>query len=123
MVRQAADLRQGRGKLTWGWLSKTVETLGRDTVPNVEIVVKGRIDEHWSQWLEGLAITHGERDETVLVGEVIDQSALYGLLTKLRDMGLPLLAVRCEGMVDEQAGALDRSDWPPPGAPEVNGGK
>ena len=63
----------------------------------VEIRVKGRIDERWSQWLDGLAISHTSQDETVLTGGVLDQSALYGLMTKLRDLGLSLLSVQCAG--------------------------
>jgi hypothetical protein len=59
----------------------------------VEIRVKGRIDEAWSEWLDGLTITHSNQDETVLTGPVVDQAALYGLIAKLRDLGLPLLAV------------------------------
>ena len=59
----------------------------------VEIRVKGRIDERWSEWLDGLAITHNEENETVLAGCILDQSALYGLMSKLRDLGLPLTAV------------------------------
>lgn len=62
----------------------------------VEIRVKGRIDEQWSAWFNGLTITHVEPDETVLTGSVMDQAALYGLLAKLRDLGLPLLAVQSE---------------------------
>jgi len=60
---------------------------------NVEIRVKGHIDEHWSEWFDGLAIIHTEQDDTVLTGTVIDQAALYGLLTKLRNLGLPLISV------------------------------
>jgi hypothetical protein len=60
---------------------------------SVEIRVKGRIDEHWSDWFENLTITHTDKDETVLSGTVIDQAALYGLLARLRDLGLPLLSV------------------------------
>ena len=60
---------------------------------NVEIRVKGQIDEHWSDWFEGLTITHTDQDETILLGTVVDQAALYGLLAKLRDLGLPLLSV------------------------------
>ena len=59
----------------------------------VEIRVKGRIDERWSEWFDGLTITHTDQDETVLTGPVADQAALYGLIAKLRDLGLPLLAV------------------------------
>jgi hypothetical protein len=60
---------------------------------SVEIRVKGQIDEHWSDWFEDLTITHTDQDETILSGTVVDQSALYGLLAKLRDLGLPLLSV------------------------------
>ena len=59
----------------------------------VEIRVKGRIDARWSEWLEGLTITHTAEGETVLAGFVQDPSALYGLLARLRDLGLPLLSV------------------------------
>ena len=59
----------------------------------VEIRIKGRIDERWSEWFDGLTITHTDQDETVLMGPVVDQAALYGLVAKLRDLGLPLLAV------------------------------
>ena len=58
-----------------------------------EIRVKGRIDEHWSDWFEDLEVTHTEPDETILTGNVVDQSALYGLIAKLRDLGLPLISV------------------------------
>jgi hypothetical protein len=62
----------------------------------VEIRVKGCIDEHWSAWLAGLNIVHTERDETILSGKVVDQAALYGVLSTLRDLGLPLLSVTSE---------------------------
>ena len=59
----------------------------------VEIRIKGQIDEHWSDWFEGLTLTHTDQGETLLTGEVADQAALYGLLAKLRDLGLPLVSV------------------------------
>jgi hypothetical protein len=59
----------------------------------VQIRVKGHIDERWSEWLCGLTVTHTGEDETVLTGSILDQSALYGLISKLRDLGLTLLAV------------------------------
>ena len=59
----------------------------------VEIRVQGCIDEAWSSWFEGLTLCQ-EEDQTVLVGDVADQAALYGLLAKLRDLGLPLISVR-----------------------------
>jgi hypothetical protein len=69
----------------------------------VEIRVKGCIDERWSEWLEGLRIAHTGQDETVLSGEVVDQAALYGLIAKLRDLGLPLLTMNSvEEILNEQ---------------------
>lgn len=61
----------------------------------VEIRVEGQIDKSWSDWLGGLVIEHVTAKETLLAGTVPDQTALYGLLTKLRDMGLPLISVTC----------------------------
>jgi len=60
---------------------------------NVEIRIKGRIDEHWSTWFADLAIRYTEQDETVLTGPIADQATLYGVLNRLRDLGLPLLSV------------------------------
>ncbi len=59
-----------------------------------EIRLKGRIDRRWATWFEDLTVTNTEDDETVLVGPVIDQTALHGLLAKVRDLNLPLLSVR-----------------------------
>ena len=59
----------------------------------VEIRVKGQIDETWSEWFEGLAITHTEEGETVLAGPVVDEAAMYGLLAKIRDLSLQLISV------------------------------
>ena len=59
----------------------------------VEISVKGRIDQNWSEWFEGLTLRHTEQDETILSGTVVDQAALYGLLARLRNLGLPLVSV------------------------------
>jgi len=59
----------------------------------VEIIVKGHLDPHWSDWLEGMTITHTADQNTVLCGTVADQSALYGLLSRLRDLGLTLISV------------------------------
>jgi hypothetical protein len=68
----------------------------------VEIRVKGRIDEDWSEWFQGLSIRYTEQDETLLSGEVVDQSELYGLLAKLRDLGLALISVKHSGEEEER---------------------
>lgn len=66
-----------------------------DTVhPTVyEIRIEGHLDREWTDWFEGLNITLEDEDETVLTGPVVDQAALYGLLKKVRNLGLPLLSV------------------------------
>ena len=64
---------------------------------NVEIRVEGIIDLHWSEWLDGLEITHQGENETRLSGQVVDQASLYGILKKLRDLGLTLLLVKTNG--------------------------
>jgi hypothetical protein len=62
-----------------------------------EIRVKGHLDESWSEWFEGLTITNLESGETVLRGEIVDQAALHGVLSKVRDLNLPLIAVSSVG--------------------------
>ena len=58
-----------------------------------EIRVKGHLDEQWADWFGGLTITLEEDGDTLLTGPVIDQAALYGLLRKVSDLGMPLLSV------------------------------
>ena len=57
------------------------------------IRVKGHLDPCWSDWFDGLNVSHEANDEAVLTGPVVDQAALHGLLAKIRDLGLPLIAV------------------------------
>jgi hypothetical protein len=59
-----------------------------------EIRLQGHLDAHWTTWFEGLAVAHAEDGTTVLSGPVADQAALFGLLERVRDLGLPLLAVQ-----------------------------
>ncbi len=66
----------------------------------VEITVKKRIDFNWSEWFEGMTIQHTDQDETILCGTVVDQAALYGLLTKLRNLGLSLVSVNSAEVSD-----------------------
>lgn len=60
-----------------------------------EIRVKGKlVGSYWSRWFEGLTVYPAGEGETVIVGPVTDQAALHGLLGKVRDLGLPLVAVK-----------------------------
>ena len=62
-----------------------------------EIRVRGHLDDRWSDWLEGLAIHLQEDGTTLLVGPVVDQAALHGVITRIRDLGLTLLSVKLCG--------------------------
>jgi hypothetical protein len=64
----------------------------------IEIHVKGQIDGDWSDWLGGLKVTSTELGDTILTGPVYDQSALYGLLNRLSDLGLQLISFNSTGM-------------------------
>ena len=58
-----------------------------------QIVIQGHLDSEWSDWFEGLTITQDDNGETSLSGPIVDQSALHGVLIKIRDLGLPLLSL------------------------------
>ena len=60
------------------------------------IRVKGQVGPEWSEWFDGMTITCDETNETILSGQVLDQAALYGILNKIRDLGLPLLSIMRE---------------------------
>lgn len=60
---------------------------------HVEIRVAGQIDKDWTEWFEGFSISHPIENETLLSGEVADQAAIYGIIAKLRDLGLNLIFV------------------------------
>ena len=57
-----------------------------------QIVIKGRIDKEWAEWFGEMEINYDE-DSTILTGELPDQSALHGLLNKIRDLNLKLISV------------------------------
>ena len=56
-----------------------------------QITVLGHLDSEWSEWFDGLTITLVGSGETILTGPIVDQTALHGVLIKIRDLGLPLL--------------------------------
>jgi hypothetical protein len=59
-----------------------------------EIRLRGELDPQWSSWFDGLRVECDGSGETIIFGPVVDQSALHGLLCRVRDLGLPLVSVR-----------------------------
>ena len=60
-----------------------------------QIRLKGHLDSQWTDWFGGLTITLEDNGHTLLTGSIADQAALFGLLKKVRDLGMPLLSVNC----------------------------
>ena len=58
-----------------------------------EIRLKGHLGTRWAAWFDGLTLTHDSDGTTIIHGPIADQAALYGLLQKTRDLGLPLISV------------------------------
>jgi len=71
-----------------------------------EICVRGHLDPLWSNWFEGFEIALKDNGETRLSGSVVDQATLFGLLMKVRDLGLALVSVM--PIQPEQTEILDR---------------
>lgn len=63
---------------------------------NIEIRIKGYIKSQWSEWFGGMTISHSGPDETILTGRVLDEAALYGIIARLRDLGLKLTSLSSE---------------------------
>ena len=64
-----------------------------DTSVSYQIRIEGHLSASWAAWFEGLEIRHEKNGETVLSGVLADQAALHGVLMRIRDLGLPLVAV------------------------------
>ena len=77
------------------------DELGLDQSAIYKIQVQDRLREGWSHWFDDMAITAKSELSgptiTSLTGEVADQSALHGLLNRIRDLGIPLISVHLIG--------------------------
>ena len=73
-----------------------------------KIRIQGQLDEMWSEWFEGLTVSWDDEGNTLLTGPVVDQSALHGLLRRVRDLGIPLISV--ERLNQPQFGTQENLD-------------
>ena len=80
---------------------------------HVEIRVQGQIDQQWSEWFGNLTIMSVGHEQSLLAGIVPDQAALYGILTKLRDLSLVLISVSVDADAIECASDLKQKGETP----------
>ncbi len=59
-----------------------------------EIRVRNHLDDYWHVWFEGMAITDLENGDALIRGPIVDQSALYGILARIRELNLTLIYIR-----------------------------
>jgi hypothetical protein len=59
-----------------------------------EIRVQGHLDQRWTDWLDGMTVSHQSDGTTTLTGPLADQAALHGVLNRIRDLALPIVSVR-----------------------------
>ena len=76
--------------------------VNEDTGRVYEIKVQGHLEDYWSDWLGGLAISRDAQGHTLLAGVVPDQAALHGILAQIRDLSLTLIAVNSQNTVTEE---------------------
>ncbi len=75
-----------------------------------QIRIRGSISGQWSQWFQGFSIMPADGGDTFLTGPVADQAALFGLLRKVRDLGMPLLwviRIGCDTSTNPPNGGID----------------
>jgi len=68
-------------------------TPDRPEAGRYEIRLTGRLDAQWGAWFDGLTVSQDSDGTTVISGPIADQSALHGVLQRVRDLGLPLVSV------------------------------
>jgi hypothetical protein len=79
-------------------MKKVKRKLTLDRPATYQIKVPGELDESWSDWIGGMAITfdsEGDNSPVTTLTGTIDQAALQGLLRRLYSLGLPLISVNC----------------------------
>jgi len=73
-------------------MTGTLTSPATSDLPCYQIRLRGLLDPKWADWFDGFSITYAGGD-SILTGPVVDQPALHGMLAKIRDLGMPLLAV------------------------------
>lgn len=66
-----------------------------------EILVQEHLDQRWAEWFDSLTLMHQSDGSTILVGTLADQTALHGVLHKIRDLALTIIAIQLIDKKDE----------------------
>ena len=75
-------------------MTNTSDSVAHSQQPHqYQIRINGHLGPQWIDWFDGLMITLEANGDTLLSGVVVDQAALYGILHKIRDLGMPLVSV------------------------------
>ena len=86
--------------------------VGRRVPAGYRFRVNGHLDHHWSAWFGGLALMHHSDGTSSLSGPVGDQAELHGILSKIRDLGLTLIAVEVIDPPDnDRQAAVKETPW------------
>jgi hypothetical protein len=91
-------------------MSGANQPVERDQSEVYQIKVRGRLDESWSQWFDGMTITF-ESGVTTLMGPIVDQPALHGILVKIRDLNLRLISVTKIESEQDDLDAYEGGAW------------
>jgi hypothetical protein len=78
-----------------------------DKQSHYQIKIKGHLDAYCQDWLDGSTILLTDDGDTILNGTIVDQAALYGVLKKIRDLGLTLISVNLGHYTDTPANLPD----------------
>ncbi len=66
-----------------------------------EIQIQEHLDQRWAEWFDGLTLMHQSDGSTILVGTLADQTALHGVLHKIRDLALTIISIQLIDKKDE----------------------
>lgn len=89
LIKALADF-QGNSRMADKEMASTIDA---DDAIAYEIKIRGHLEEHWSDWLGGLEISHDTQGNSLITGNVPDQAALHGILAQIRDLGLTLISL------------------------------
>jgi len=70
---------------------------------HTEITIKGKMDSSWSDWFEEMQIWVNPAGDTILCGDLLDKSAVYGMISRLSSLGLTLISVSCQDTAERVA--------------------